>query len=234
MLEAAGATVVHLPLIQIDDPLSWDAADEALDQLKTFDTIVFTSTNAVDQWIERGKKRGIPPALETTRIFAVGSATARRLQQHGLRVDLTPEKYSAKGLLQVLDTNLRGRRILLPRGDLAQEELPRDLRARGAEVKEAIVYRTSPAAVQSSGWVERIQRNEIDFITFASPSAVQQFVEWVGKERLETVQGHFRAASLGPTTSAALREHGFEVAVEAAPSTLAALTSALVRYYQTS
>lgn len=233
-LEAAGAQVITLPLIQIADPPSWALVDRAMDQLAKFDLLVFTSANAVDKWTGRGRTQNKSPVLGTHQVYAVGSATAQRLQALGYRADLVPEDYSAKGILQSLGSDLRQKKILLPRGDLARDELPRELRDRGAEVLEVVVYRTRPADILPFTWVEQMRRGEIDVITFASPSAVQQFVLWVGAEQLDAVKDHFHAASIGPTTSSALREHGLKVAIEAAPSTLADLTAAIVRFYQSS
>lgn len=232
MLESAGADVVALPLIEIVDPSSWAAADQAFEQLASFQLVIFTSTNAVDQWMEHGKRLSKPPILPVNRVCAVGTSTGNRVRQYGFPVDLVPEEFNARGVLRLLDPDLRGIKILLPRGDLAREELPCELRMRGAEVFEAMVYRTQPAGENDPRWIERIQGREIDVITFASPSAVDQFVQWVGKSNLENVRGCFHAASIGPTTSAALRREGFETVLEASPSTLEGLTAAIVRFFE--
>jgi uroporphyrinogen-III synthase len=231
-LEAVGAQVITLPLIQIADPPTWALVDRAMDQLARFDLLIFTSVNAVDKWTGRGSSQNKSPVLKTHQVYAVGEATARRLQELGIQVDEVPKNFSAEGILKTLGPELLGKRVLLPRGDLARDELPRELRARGAEVLEVVVYRTQPAEVKSSTWIERIRRGEIDVITFASPSTVQQFVLWVGSEQLAVIKDRFHAASIGPTTSAALREQGIDVAIEATPSTLADLTAAIIRYYQ--
>lgn len=232
MLESAGAEVIALPLIEIVDPSSWGAADQAFEQLASFQLVIFTSTNAVDQWMEHGKRLSKPPILKVNRVCAVGTTTGNRIRQYGFSVDLVPEEFNVRGVLRLLDPDLHGIRILLPRGDLAREELPRELRMRGAEVFEALVYRTQPARENDPRWIERIQGREIDVITFASPSAVDQFVQWVGKSNLENVRGCFHAASVGPTTSAALRREGFEAVLEAFPSTLEGFTAAIVRFFK--
>jgi uroporphyrinogen III methyltransferase / synthase len=231
-LEAVGAQVITLPLIQIADPPSWALVDRAMDQLAKFDLLIFTSVNAVDRWTGRGLRQKKSSVLKTHQVYAVGAATAHRLQELGIQVDTVPENFSAEGILETLGPHLLRKKVLLPRGDLAREELPRELRARGAEVLEVVVYRTQPAESKSSTWIERIRKGEIDVITFASPSAVQQFVLWVGSEQLAVIKNHFHAASIGPTTSAALREQGMDVAIEATPSTLADLTAAIIRFYQ--
>lgn len=233
-LEAAGAKVIALPLIQIVDPPSWVEVDRALDSLSEFDTLVFTSTNVANKWVGRAKFRNKQPVLPSQCVAAIGSATARRLQEYGIKVDWVPEKFNAKGILQSLDSNLDGRNFLLPRGDLAREELPRELRARGAQVREVVVYQTQPSTPDTPRGVEMIQQDKIDVITFASPSAVHHFVDWISPAKIDSVRGHFQAASIGPTTSECLREYGFEVAIEASPSTVGAWTDAIVRFFQMS
>lgn len=234
MLEARGAEVIALPLIQIAEPDSWGPADLAMLHLSDFDLLIFTSVNAVEKWVARAKEKERPAVEKKNRVIAVGETTAARLKHHGLPVEALPEKFSAEGLLEKLDSNLKGQKILLPRGDLALEELPQGLKARGAEVLEVVVYRTLAVKPEIQPLMERMARNEIDVITFASPSAVHRFVESIGKDRIHSLPSTYHVASLGPSTSAALREHGFTVAMEATLSTLESLTAAIVQFYSLS
>lgn len=233
-LEAIGAKVIPIPLIQIGEPVSWEVADKALAELLTFQWVIFTSINAVNKWTERAKQLNRPALLETNRVGTVGEATARQIQQLGFSVRLVPQNHTVRGILNALDRDLAGQRFLLPRGDLARNELPDELRRRGGDVVEAVVYQTLPAPAPSTDWIAQIMRGEIDLITFASPSAVHQFVRWVGEEDPTGWRGRFHIASLGPTTSEALREHGFKVHLEAEGSSLEALTEAIIHLYETS
>lgn len=234
MLEATGAEVIPLPLIQIGAPVSWEVSDRALAELSTFHWVIFTSINAVNKWTERAEQLNRLALLRTNRVGAVGEATARRIQQIGFSVSLIPENFTARGILDALDQDLGGQRILLPRGDRARNELPDELRRRGAEVVEAVVYQTLPAPAPSSDWMARIMKGEFDVVTFVSPSAVHQFVQWVGESNSAHLRRCFHFASIGPTTSDALREHGFEVRLEAKGSSLEALTEAIIHFYEAS
>jgi len=228
-LETQGAEVLSLPMIQILDPLSWDDVDRAREALASFDWIVLTSANAVERWTRRANELQSAAFSSSNKIAAVGVATARQIERLGMRVDLIPNNYSADGLLAAFGAQLHGKKFLLPRGNLARPELPRALKARGAEVHEVVVYRTESGLRSTADGVAQIERGEVDVITFASPSAVEGFAASVSDEKL--VHGRFVAASIGPTTSAALRQHGFEVPIEAVPSTLDALAEAIVRYF---
>ncbi|MDD5544555.1 MAG: uroporphyrinogen-III synthase [Acidobacteriia bacterium] len=228
-LEALGAHVELFPLIAIADPVSWSDADQALAALDSFDWIVFTSTNAVRQWVRRAVEVGRRSISPKNKIATVGAATARQLEALGFQVDLVPEKFHASGLLAAWSGDLAGQKFLLPRGDLARPELPEGLRARGALVREVVVYQTRELLDQEAAWVDRLRQGEFDVVTFASPSAVESFVDIAGHG--EDVRTRLTAASIGPTTSKALREHGLEVAMEAATSTWEGLKEAIVRYF---
>lgn len=228
-LEALGAHVELIPLIQILDPLSWEETDHALGAMESFDWIVFTSNNAVRQWTRRADEVGRRSLSPKNKIAAAGEATARQLEALGFHVDLVPEKFNAAGLLAAWGHPLDGQSFLLPRGDLARPELPQGLKARGAQVREVVVYRTRKVAEQTADWVAALKHGDFDVVTFASPSAVESFAGLASPG--ETVQTRFIAASIGPTTSAALREHGLEIAIEAATSTWDGLLEAIVRYF---
>jgi uroporphyrinogen-III synthase len=62
-----------------------------------------------------------------------------------------------------------------------------------------------------------------DWITFTSSSTVINFMAVAGRESLNRV----KIASIGPITSATVRQHGLEVAVEANPHTVPGLVRAI-------
>ncbi len=213
-LEAVGARVVRFPVIAIAPPIDWAPADEAVAQLDAFDWIVFTSANAVQAFLGRVGARAVQ-----SRIAAVGPATAQALSDHQLPVHLMPENHVAEGLVDAFaHQNLVGQHILLPRAAAARDVLPKALRAQGAFVQIVDVYRNIlppapgdfPAAV--------------DWVTFTSASTVKNLLALIPREKW----GNARIASIGPETSAVLRQHQLLVTVEASPSTQEALAEAIV------
>jgi uroporphyrinogen III methyltransferase/synthase len=122
--------------------------------------------------------------------------------------------------------DLRGRRILLPRADVARAVLPEQLRALGAEVVEVAAYTT----VQDGADAERvrglIERGEVDAVTFTASSTVRNFVDLVGAD-----VGGAKVASIGPITSGTARELGLAVDLEAAEYTIPGLVQAIRDFY---
>ena len=122
-LEDLGARVIECPTIQIVPPKTWKPVDEAIRRVNTYQWVLFTSANAVEQFMDRmGNIRWNVP------IAAVGSATAAKLGERGLKPTLLPKEFRAEGLLEAFPDNLVGTRILFPRAEVARELLPEELR----------------------------------------------------------------------------------------------------------
>jgi len=234
-LEALGAAVLLVPTIRIvPRPLDDDVA-AALRELGAYQLVVFTSANAVRVfagYLARGTEVGVMPAGPV--VAAVGPATAAALERHGLACHLVPDEYVAEGLADALegtDAAAAGARVLIPCARDARDVLPETLRARGAVVDVLHIYDT--VAVEELA--EPAERMEAaDYITFTSASTVTRFAGLLeaaaeagaGRPLAERLAGA-RLCSIGPITSAAMRELGLEVAVEARDYTAAGLVAAI-------
>jgi uroporphyrinogen III methyltransferase / synthase len=224
-LEALGADVVQLPTIRIADPEDPGPLLRAIDDLHAFDWVVFTSVNGVERFFALLDARGRDArALATAAVCAIGPATAAALAARGIRADLVPGEFVAEAALEALAaaTELKGKRILLPRAAEARAVLPEGLRARGAEVVEVAAYRTVQDGAGADAVAEQLKAGEIDLVTFTAGSTVRSFVSLVGTEL-----GGAKVASIGPVTSAQARELGLEVDVEAREYTIPGLVRAI-------
>ncbi len=233
-LEALGARTVPLATIAIapiEDPTALDAA---IARLASYDWLVFTSVNGVAAFAGRLAASGRDwDARGLARVAAIGPATARALEEHGVRVDLTPDEYVAEGILERLG-NVAGQRLLLARADIARRALADGLRLRGAEVDEIAAYRT---VIQPAD-PEMIRRallddERVDAITFTSSSTVRGLIAGLaalGLEPRSTLRG-VALAAIGPITAATLRENGLEPAFIAEEYTISGLTDALVAHF---
>jgi uroporphyrinogen-III synthase len=237
-LEALGARVTALPAIAIepvDDPTALDAAIQELD---TYDWLVFTSVNGVGAfgarlaalgrtWADRGRAR----------VAAIGPATARALAEAGVLPDLMPETYVAEALGEALG-NVAGQRILLPRADIAREALARELEVRGAEVSGIAAYRTVSQPIPQPTLARLVgdaasTGERADAITFTSSSTVRALVESlraVGGDARSSLAG-IALAAIGPITASTLRENGLEPALVAEEYSAPGLVRALVAYF---
>ncbi|HLO04226.1 MAG TPA: uroporphyrinogen-III synthase [Symbiobacteriaceae bacterium] len=221
-LLAVGAEPVSAPAIQILDPDDWTELDRALAALDTFDWLLFTSQSAVDRVCDRlGAQAGLLPTH--LRIAAVGEATAALLRARGLPVHLTPADARGDGLAAALLPHLApGARLLLPRGDLADQRLPDALRAVGCAVETVIAYRTAPASAPDQNLIDECSQG-MDWVILTAGSTVTGLLALLG--------GHIppgvKIAVLGPETAKAVENAGLQVDLVAPIATVDALVKAM-------
>ncbi len=233
-LGQSGAEVLLLPTLAFRAPQNTAPLDEAIGKCDGFDWILFTSRNAVRFFCARCRALGLePPSGYTTRpqIAAVGPATAEAARQEGMRVARVAARFLAQGLVEELRSEVAGAKILLPRSDKAGEELPVALRSLGAVVTEVVAYETGAPAAPDRKLLDRILVGDVDVVTFASPSAFDNFLEMAGPDRVRKQAGSFALAAIGPVTAAAIRDAGFPVAIEADEATADGLVAALAAYF---
>lgn len=224
-LEALGAEVLQFPTIRIVDPPDREPLRRAASEADRFDWIVFTSVNGVARFWSALREAGRDTrALAGVSLCAIGPATAAAIEMEGARPDLVPERFVAESVLEALEreADLRGARILLARAETARSVLPDTLRERGAEVVEVAAYRTVPDGAEAQELRARLRGGGIDMVTFTASSTVRNYVDAVGAET-----GSAEIASIGPITSAAARELGLPVHLEAAEYTIPGLVRAI-------
>ena len=230
-LQQLGAEVLAFPTIRIIPPADYAELDAALGRLAGYDTVVFTSANAVPVFFERlAARQADARALAGVQVCAIGPATAAQLRGFGVQADLQPAEYIAEAIVDELSRQgLAGSRILLPRADIARQALCTGLRAHGAQVDEIAVYQTvlddADDAVSA-----RVQRGDFDLITFTSSSTVTNFVRRVGADQLDRVLAHARTACIGPVTARTARECRIRVDLMPADYTIPALVDEIVRH----
>lgn len=230
LLLQEGAEAVELPAISIESLPDMTKMDRALSRLAEFDWVVFTSTNGVEAFFSRLFQQGKDArSLGGIRIVAIGEATASALRRHGITADLVPQDFSSQGILQSLGRHkVAGARFLLPRADLAGEELAEELAGLGARVEQVVTYRTVPAR-RSSALARKVFKDGIDIVTFTSASTVRGLANLLDGN-LSLLKGS-RIACIGPVTAAAAEKLGFPVGMVAGEHTIPGLVRALVERY---
>ena len=231
LLEEVGAVPVELPVLTFRDPPSWDAFDAAVTAWAAdpahFDAVAFTSTNAVERAAARARALGIDLAAlgATPTVAVIGAATAEQASAHGLTPNLLPERSTSEGLLAALASEGLDRgRWLIPRALVARGVLEAGLRAAGADVTIAPVYATAPP--EDPEPLRATFRAGLDVLTFCSGSAVTYLRDALGGAWPSGIE-EIAIASIGPMTTAACRDAGLEVAVEAPTARLGALVDAI-------
>ena len=225
-LRAAGAEPVEVPVLEIQPPASYDPLDSALRNLRTYDWLILTSANAVHALVERTVVCGIVSAVAKPQIAAVGKATAEAARQAGFTVALTPKEYVAESLVETLADVVPGKRILIARAAIARDIIPDFLRATGAIVDVVDAYQNAiPQGAPEKLRVALASR--IDAATFTSSSSVTHLAEVARVAGIAFPFSGVKAISIGPITSATLRELGWPPNAEADPHDIPGLVAAV-------
>ncbi|MGB2958166.1 MAG: uroporphyrinogen-III synthase [Bacteroidota bacterium] len=235
-VERRGGRAVVFPTIQILPPTSWEECDRSLASIAGYFGIVFTSVNAVEFFYQRVEAKGSgSPELTGLRIWCIGERTREALEERGLEVSGLPERFTSASLSGMLAKHdLRGKRILLPQGNLARSELETALRTQGAIPDPVVVYRTVPAVPSGRGRVlEEIRNGGFDAVAFASPSSARNFMLIVSDLPPAELRRYTKVAAIGPTTRDALTELGVVPDIMASVSTGEGLVEAIENYLET-
>lgn len=245
-LKALGADVIEIPFIEIRKPRSYKPLDSALKRIAEYDWLILTSVNGVEALNARMKQLRMSPTMfGHLKIAAIGPATQKKIEQLGLEVSVVPPQYFAESVVESLRGVIDRRRVLLARAKVARDVIPRELRKNGAQVDVVEVYETVlPQASQKAlKAIMRDPEQRPHLITFTSSSTVRNFVKLLGgRERPfdflprvgrsgqappHTVLDGIRLASIGPITSATLRELGLPVHIQAKEYTIPGLICAI-------
>lgn len=235
LLAAYGAEPVEVPTIQIVPPTSWQAADEAIANLHSYQWIIFTSVNGVTPFMERLRAAGRDTrALGALQVCAIGPRTAQEVERYGIRPDVVPAEYQAEGVTAALaQRNMRGSRVLIPRAEVARELLPVQLREFGARVDVVTVYRTVVPTTDITSLVQQLREGRIAVVTFASSSTVRHFVELLGgREAVQPIMAQTVIACIGPITARTAGECGLTVGILPPENTIPALADAIARFFR--
>ena len=227
-----GAEVIEFPTIEIVPAKHTDD----FGYIGDYDWVVLTSVNGVDMLFDRLETIGLDARdLHGVKLCAIGSATAEAVRKRFLHIDAMPEKYVAEELMAELlkhDPDMRGKRVLLPRADIARSFLPRELRAHGAEVTELITYKTV-VPKSSAAFVESLMAFAPEMVTFTSSSTARTFCHMVGTENLNALKNAAVFAAIGPITARTARELGIDPAIEAEEHSIPGLIQAIVDWAAT-
>lgn len=234
LIQSRGGKAILFPTIKIADPDDWQECDKALEDLNSFDGIIFTSRNAVDKFIERMNFKNIPlSSLRSMLSFAVGEKTRATLEKHNLKINAIPENYTAEFLAETIKTfSVQNKKFLFPRGNLGSDVIIDKLTGYGAEVKSVVVYKTEKAIPENLQLVEKeLSAGNINVVTFTSPSTVKNFFSLFSEATKAQFTKHTIFAVIGEVTAEVLRKMGIEPVVTAKPSTIEGLVEGIKNYF---
>ncbi|NLM52728.1 MAG: uroporphyrinogen-III C-methyltransferase [Firmicutes bacterium] len=229
-IEKLGGEAWEFPLIEIKEPLDFQPLDQALAQIDRYSWLIFTSVNGVDAFFTRLRRhKKDARALHGLKICAVGPKTKERLTEMCLDVDYMPNEYRAEAIAAGLQGKIQpGQWVLLPQGDLARPVLANALQKMGAKVDKVTVYRTVCTGEKAGLLREMLAAGKIHYLTFTSSSAVRNFVETIGPEKIKALLSGVKLISIGPVTSATARSLGLPVDLEAKEYTIDGIMKVLI------
>ncbi|MEP6904722.1 MAG: uroporphyrinogen-III C-methyltransferase [Gemmatimonadales bacterium] len=224
-LRELGADVIEMPATQVVR-LDLTPLRDAISHVSDFQWIIFTSQNAVAIFWEQLLGAGLDArALAGLKVAAIGPATAGALLEHGIVVDVVPERFVAESLLKKLSEreDISGASILYVTAEGSREVLPDGLEELGAHLSVVPAYRSINDGTGSARLARALEKGTVDLATFTSASAVRGYVEAVGVE----LAARAPAASIGPVTTEAITAAGIELKGEARESTIDGLIDAI-------
>jgi uroporphyrinogen III methyltransferase/synthase len=232
-LREAGAEALEAPVIgtrRFEDP----SLKEILGRLarlngggSAYDWLVFTSPNGVRYFKEALRGEGFSFPRIAPKVCAIGPVTAEAVKEAGIPLARIAPEFATSAIPKTLG-NVKGRRILLARVRGAPQELNRALEKKGAHIETLSTYETVPTKTISTALRQRILSG-VDWITFTSSSTVHSFMRMFTSKERKKIFNVARAASIGPVTSAALREYGLRPAAQAKRYTTEDLAEEIIK-----
>ncbi len=233
-LTKLGAHCLEIPTIRITPAQDTAPLKTAIDTLKNYDWMVFTSVNGVkfffDTLFDMGKD---VRALGHLKFACIGPVTKERLGDYGIISDILPETYRAESVVDAFASiDMHGKKVLLPRAKVARTVLPEELTKMGAAVDEVTAYETVLSDDGKETLLSMLTDKEIDAVTFTSSSTVSNFMSLLESQDAVKLLKGVTIASIGPITSDTARSLGVEPDLEATPYTIPGLVDGLLAYYE--
>lgn len=230
-LEAAGAEVLELPLIQIKRVNNQEAKTAIFSEFGTYEWIIFTSRNGV-KYFFHNLLETFPDirAFGGLKIAAVGQETAKAIRKYNLTVDLVPEIADAESLADALISyeSIEHLKILVITGNRNRDLMVKKLEDAFAIVDIFSVYRTAAFDITEHPAAKSFRKDGADVVTFTSPSTVKSFVDQAASLQLETGAKNPISCSIGPITSESMRKAGVPVELESKSQSIDGMIQAII------
>lgn len=223
-----GGNPIEFATIKIKPLTNTNKFLKVFGKLAEFDWIIFTSANGVEIVFNFLRSLGKDARVfGSAKIAVIGSETADKLVEFGIKADFVPNVFTSKELGKQLAgfANLHSKKVLLLRSQIASDELISWLEKAGAEVENVPIYRIDSAKGKCDWLIEKIKAGSIDWLVFASSSEVRAFLEQIPADTVKSSSSN--VASIGPVTSEQLKSLGIRVDVEASDHTIDGLIAAI-------
>jgi len=235
LLQSQGAAVVAAAMTKIIPPESWQSFDKAVKSSLKIDWVVFTSSNGVSFCVSRLKDLQIDPQFffSKIKIACVGQSTTSALSRYGISAELIPEYFQSEGLIDSFSQyDLKNKRCWLIQAESPRKTLSLAMKNKGAKIISTPVYRTVPSGKDISYLLEELDQAKLDWIIFASPSAVQNFHQVLPDGFWEDLAVKPEISCIGETTESSVKSLGWNVKLRPAIQDFEHLVKALCEQQQ--
>jgi uroporphyrinogen III methyltransferase / synthase len=225
------AVAIEMPVTKIKTLTDSGDFIKTLARIKFYDWIILTSCNGVKTFFAAlAKLNKDARVFGSAKIAAIGVRTAETLAIFGIKADFVPDAFTSKDLAAGLIefTNLRDKKVLLLRSQIASDDLPQLLGAAGAAADNVPVYTHEKNLCDLKMFSGMLTEKNVNWITFASPFAATCFFEQVSADFVKSSGA--KVASIGPVTSKKLAELSVKVDVEASEHTFDGLLAAIEQH----
>ncbi len=233
LLAGYGAEPVECPTLDIAPPDDWGTVDAAIENLGSFDWVIFTSVNGVQAFMKRLWSLGKDiRSFGGIRLCCIGPKTKEEIERWGIVPDLVPRIFQAEGILEAFgELDMSGKRVLIPRAKVARDILPDQLAQMGVTVHVVHVYQAIRPQVAIDPIRDRLRNKEIHYLTFTSSATVRNFCGlFQDRQELLNLTQHAAVACIGPITAQTVQEEGLSVDIVASENTVPALVDAIVTH----
>ena len=227
-----GAVVIECPVIKSTSLEDTTELDDALANLNRYEWVAFASPNGVKQSFDRINRLGLDSrAFANCKIAAVGPATVKALEEQGIIADLTPETFTAEGLVDAFQSVYEApKSAVVFKSDIGRETIPKGLRQLGADVTEVAAYRTVLAEDSESTARAAFQKG-IDVVTFTSSSTVKNLRCLLDADVTQINKSV--VVCMGPVTASTAESFGIEVDIIPKEQSIPGILAAIHEYFET-
>lgn len=233
IFEQAGAEVLLVPTIKVVPPESYDEFDSAAARFEDFRYLIFTSVNAVKMTAQRFKELGVEKRHEKLKVVAVGSKTAQACIECGFPVNIVPQFFSAKGVIERLKNEvIPGKEFFIPASAIAGVEIRDRLIMEGGKVVQVPVYDVDlPDENINRDSRELLELKHPEIFVFTSPSTFRNFVRIFVEGSCTDYFENKVVAAIGPSTAKEISGYGVNVSLVPEEFTLEGVLRALYEFF---
>ena len=233
ILRRAGAECIEMPTIKINPPENNIPLEKSIDNINSFDWLIFTSVNGVKFFFNTlySKNKDVR-VLGHLKFACIGPVTKDELKKHGIISDVLPETYRAESVAKAFaNKNIKDKNILIPRAKEARAILPQELIKMGAVVHEVTAYETTLENRDKDVLIKMLENNEIDVVTFTSSSTVENFTKLIPSDKFKKLIENITCACIGPITEKTAVSLGFNPDIVATDFTIDGLMDSILQHF---